>query len=211
MTPEQADRVLEQPFSVGGRRERLDDFTISHCRRVRDTAVELALVAGFRETNLKKIAVGATLHDLGKIGMRRIVEYPDKLTHEMARTMGTHPAKGEDLAFGTLHIRDWDVLRYIRNHHEKWNGEGYPDRLRGSKGQIGFDLSIMSYTDVIVSLLEDRSYRAGWTPREMKYYILNHTGKNGWFDPRVREIFCEWYDTSFGQVESYQPQLSNAS
>jgi putative two-component system response regulator len=163
-----------------------DHETEGHSRRVTELSLKLAVAIGMSDENLVHMRHGALLHDMGKIGIPdAILHKPDKLTDEEWQIMRTHP----DLAFNMLNSIDYlrEALEIPYFHHERWDGSGYPQGLKGE--QIPLAARIFAVADVWDALTSDRPYRRAWTQEEAINYIREQSGKH--FDPQVVELFLK--------------------
>lgn len=137
--------------------ESADSYTYGHCERVATYAVAVARALGLDAARQTTVQVGAYLHDVGKVRIpHEILNKPGKLTREERELMELHTIYGlellEDVDF------PWDIKPLIRWHHEKCDGSGYPDRLRGDA--IPLEAQIIGIVDVYDALTSTRSYRA---------------------------------------------------
>jgi putative two-component system response regulator len=161
-----------------------DRETEGHSRRVTELTAKLAHALGMSADDIMHIRRGALLHDVGKIGVPdSILHKPDQLTDEEWRIMRKHP----QLAYDML-----DPIEYLHpaliiplNHHEKWDGTGYPRGLKGE--EIPIAARLFAVVDVWDALTSDRPYRPAWSKEEALTYIREQTGKH--FDPQVVELF----------------------
>jgi putative nucleotidyltransferase with HDIG domain len=155
-------RDLEETFLAvirewGQSIESSDSYTFGHCTRVADTAVAVAQALGLDEMQLTTIRLGAYLHDLGKVKVpHEILNKPGPLTRDEFEVVQMHPGWGIDLLDGIEF--PWDIKPIIRWHHEKYDGSGYPDRLRGD--EIPLAAQIVGIVDVYDALTTTRAYRA---------------------------------------------------
>ena len=163
-----------------------DDDTGQHTRRVGDLAATLALALGLPETEVDLIRRAAPLHDLGKIGIRdSILLKPGPLSGAEAEVMRTHTVLGARL-LGSGHselIRSAESIAL--NHHERWDGCGYPQGLRAE--EIPLAARIVSVADVYDALTHDRPYRQAWALPMAFRWIEEESGSR--FDPVVAETF----------------------
>jgi putative nucleotidyltransferase with HDIG domain len=131
-------------------------YTFGHCERVAEYAVDIARRFGFLERQLTAVRLGAHLHDLGKVCVpSEILNKPGPLTAEEIEIMQTHPVRGVELLEGIQF--PWDIKPIIRWHHERYDGSGYPDGLRGEEIPIG--AQIIGIADAFDALTTTRSYR----------------------------------------------------
>jgi putative nucleotidyltransferase with HDIG domain len=136
--------------------ESSDSYTFGHCERVADNAVAVARALGLDELTQKTIRLGAYLHDVGKVNVpHEILNKPGPLTRDEFEVIQMHPVWGVDLLANVEF--PWDIKPIIRWHHEKYDGTGYPDRLRGD--EIPLSAQIVGIVDVYDALTTTRSYR----------------------------------------------------
>ncbi|HJP84743.1 MAG TPA: HD domain-containing phosphohydrolase [Gemmatimonadaceae bacterium] len=183
-------RFLEMAKQWGNSIESKDRYTQGHCERVAFFACVLADSAGFNSRSLFWFRIGALLHDIGKIIVpTEVLNKPGKLTEEEWAIMKRHPEAGLELVADI----DFpgDIRAIIRNHHERWDGTGYPDRLKGD--QIPFAARILCVADVYDALTTTRSYRPGLTHARAAEIMRSSTGQ---FDPELLETFLAWAETA---------------
>ena len=161
------NRLEETYFAVvrdwGQSIESSDTYTFGHCERVAGYAVALARELGLDENQQTTIRIGAYLHDLGKVRIpHEILNKPGALTPEEFRVIQMHPVWGLEL-LATVEF-PWDIKPIIRWHHERYDGTGYPDRLRGD--EIPINAQIICIVDVFDALTTTRSYRPALTFNE---------------------------------------------
>jgi putative nucleotidyltransferase with HDIG domain len=168
--------------------EAKDQTTHDHLARVETYAIEVAKDLGFSETELEALRAAALLHDIGKIAVPEyIISKPGKLTPEEFERMKTHTVVGAELV---ERIRfPYSVAPMVRGHHEKWNGAGYPDGLKGEDIPIG--ARILAAVDTLDALASDRQYRRALPLDRAIQVILAESGKS--FDPRVVEVLARRY------------------
>src|SRR5918997_4473319 len=136
--------------------ESSDTYTFGHSGRVAEYAVAIARAFGLADSELTAVRVGAHLHDVGKIPVpHEILNKPDKLTEAEFEVIKQHPVYGVELLASVDF--PWDVKPIVRWHHEKIDGTGYPDGLRGD--EIPLSAQIIGIADVYDALTTTRSYR----------------------------------------------------
>lgn len=136
--------------------ESSDSYTFGHCSRVADMAVQVAEAMGLDALSVTTIRLGAYLHDLGKVKVpHEILNKPGPLTRDEFEVVQMHPVWGMELLDGVEF--PWDLKPIIRWHHEKYDGTGYPDRLRGD--EIPLAAQIVGIVDVYDALTTTRAYR----------------------------------------------------
>jgi putative two-component system response regulator len=161
-----------------------DPMTEHHCGRVADLALVLARQAGLSQEDVEAVGYGAVLHDVGKIGINEaVLKKPGRLTDEERAEMQRHPVIGaailQPLRLGRV------VGPIVRAHHERWDGAGYPDGLRGSAIPIG--ARIVAVVDAHDAMTHDRPNRARLSDDEPRAELLRHRG--GQFDPELVDLF----------------------
>lgn len=164
--------------------ESKDRNTQGHCTRVADLACALARDAGMDERILLWLRMGALLHDVGKVTVPdAILTKTGPLTPSEQAVMRLHPITGEALLTGIDF--PWDIRPMIRHHHERWDGTGYPDRLRGE--EIPLAARLLTIVDVYDALTSARSYRPAFAPDDAVGLMRADSGTI--FDPRLLDVF----------------------
>jgi putative two-component system response regulator len=157
-----------------------------HCGRLAYRATRLAAYVGLRGYELEGVAYGALLHDVGKIAMpEHILRKPGPLTEDEAVTMRRHPVIGERICDPLRMSRDFAPI--IRHHHERWDGSGYPDGLRGERIPLG--ARIVSLADAYDAIVRDRPYRAARSHDEAVDELRRFAGRQ--FDPALVPLFID--------------------
>ena len=157
-----------------------DVHTNHHCQHVANHAVEIAHALGLSQGEVDVISRAAYLHDIGKIGMsNEILFKPGALTVVEKETAKRHVVVGAQL-LESFPLFQRGAL-YVRYHHERWDGGGYPDGLKGE--QIPLGARILTVADSYQAMIEDRPYRAALSAEEALDEIEKHTGTQ--FDPTV--------------------------
>jgi PAS domain S-box-containing protein/putative nucleotidyltransferase with HDIG domain len=161
-----------------------DHETEGHTQRVTTLTLQLARQMGIEDEELVHIRRGALLHDIGKMGVPdTILLKPGKLTDDEWVLMRKHPQLAYEMLTPILYLKD--ALDIPHFHHEKWDGSGYPQGLKGE--QIPLAARIFAVVDVYDALTSDRHYRKAWTKEKALEHIRAETGKH--FDPNVVEAF----------------------
>ena len=143
------------------------------------------------DTEIENISIAATLHDIGKIGMPdNILNKPGKLTDEEYEIMKKHTIIGRETLESTYSDKlSSEVLEYAKDitlhHHEKYNGKGYPEGLKGD--EITVISRIMAVIDVYDALANDRVYKKAMPKNEVEDFIISRSGID--FDPKIINIF----------------------
>jgi putative two-component system response regulator len=164
-----------------------DKETEGHTQRVVEKSLDFAKAAGIvDERELENIRMGALLHDVGKLGVPdAILLKPGKLTDEEWVVMRKHPVYAYKWLSPIAFLRDAIQVPYC--HHEKWDGSGYPQGLRGL--EIPLYARIFAIVDVWDALGSDRPYRAALPEAEVLAYIRKEAGSH--FDPELAKIFLD--------------------
>jgi putative two-component system response regulator len=167
--------------------EAKDAYTRGHSIRVSQYAVATASRLGFDGTSLDGIRLGAELHDIGKIGTKEaLLNKPGSLTADEFRQMTEHPALGEQMLY-PLARESPDVLRIVRSHHERLDGRGFPDGLRGEK--IPIEARIVAVADSFDAMTTERPYRESRPPEAALAELRRVAGTQ--LDPVAVEAFVE--------------------
>lgn len=161
-----------------------DRETEGHCQRVTDLTVKLAQSLGMSSDEIMHLRRGSLLHDMGKIGIPdSILHKPAALTDEEWVIMRKHPQLAYDMLYPIEYLRPALDIPY--NHHEKWDGTGYPRGLSGE--QIPLSARLFAIVDVWDAVTSDRPYRPAWSEETAATYIREQSGKH--FDPQVVDLF----------------------
>jgi putative two-component system response regulator len=167
--------------------EARDPYTLGHCDRLSRYAVALGEALGLDREMLRALRLGGYLHDLGKIAVPDgILLKPGPLDPIEQERIRAHPGAGSDLVLG---LRSLELVRPImRHHHEKWDGSGYPDGLKGEAIPLG--ARIISVVDVYDALHTDRPYKAALQRSEAVSLLMRETDA-GYWDPQIVDTFLE--------------------
>ncbi|HWX53621.1 MAG TPA: HD domain-containing phosphohydrolase [Verrucomicrobiae bacterium] len=181
---EHAESVL---FALALGIEARDPYTLNHCERLSSSAVELGRFLALDEDSVLALKRGGYLHDLGKVSVPdEILKKGASLTPEEWKIMKQHPEIGEAICRPLNSFRS--VLPIIRNHHELWNGAGYPDQLAGH--DIPLVARVLQVVDVYDALRTARPYKPALTHEEAERTMV-HSVRLGSLDPElVPEFFA---------------------
>jgi len=161
-----------------------DPYTRGHSEGVTRLAVQLARELGWDEADLEMLEFAALLHDVGKIAVPdAILRKPGPLTSEEWDVMHRHPYYSRQIVAPVEPLRR--LTPWIYHHHERWDGTGYPDGLKGEA--IPLAARIIAVADVWDALRSDRPYRKAWPEKKALEYIREQAGQH--FDPQVVEVF----------------------
>jgi putative nucleotidyltransferase with HDIG domain len=161
-----------------------DDDTGRHTARVTNYSILLGHQLGISPEDMERIRIGAPLHDIGKIGIAdAILQKTSKLTKEEFEIMKTHTTKGAKILETVPDLAP--VIPIVRSHHERWDGQGYPDKLAGEN--ISRLARIVAVADCFDAMTSNRPYRDG-LPAEVAFAeVEKQKGKQ--FDPEVANAF----------------------
>jgi cyclic di-GMP phosphodiesterase len=161
-----------------------DRETEGHSQRVAELTVKMSQAFGMSHDAIMHIRRGALLHDMGKIGVPdSILHKPGALTDEEWVRMRKHPQFAHDMLYPIEYLRP--ALEIPYSHHERWDGTGYPRRLKGE--EIPMAARMFAVVDVWDALTSNRPYRPAWSEEEALAYIREQSGKH--FDPQVVDLF----------------------
>ena len=164
-------------------------WTSGHSERVTRIGIAIGRQMGLPEEEIDRLHRGGLLHDVGKIGIpASVLDKPGQLDPEEFAIVRAHPVVGARI-LEPIHAYH-DVIGIVRHHHERYDGEGYPDRLAGD--QIPFLARVLAVADVFDALVSDRPYRSGWSPDLAIQHIGERAGSH--FDPTVVRAFLDLVD-----------------
>jgi HD-GYP domain-containing protein (c-di-GMP phosphodiesterase class II) len=186
-----------------------DPYTRGHSERVASYSMALSRHLGLKQDEVFRIHIAAILHDVGKLGIKDgILNKPGGLSDDEFEIMRQHPSIGAQIMSPIRMLKD--IIPGIRNHHETWDGNGYPDRLKGD--QIPMVARIIGVADTFDAMTTTRPYQQAMT---LEYVIAKMRSMSGTrFDPLVIDAFLaavEAGDISPPARESQMPTPSEAS
>ncbi|WP_313571921.1 HD-GYP domain-containing protein [Pantoea piersonii] len=160
-----------------------DDYTWLHSMAVCGLMINLAQQLGLDNRQVLRVGMGGLLHDVGKAAVPlEILNKPGKLTEEEFEVMRQHPVTGAQMLMEAN--AEADLLDIALHHHEKYDGSGYPHRLKGE--EISFYSRMAAVCDVYDALTSTRVYRKGWSPAEAMHNMLSWRGH---FDNQILYTF----------------------
>ncbi len=175
--------------------EAKDAYTKGHCERVERYTMILAKRIISDPERLFSLSVACILHDIGKIGVpEAILNKPGKLSPEEKAIMDRHPVIGAEIV---KNLYGFKLSPVIRHHHEWYNGNGYPDGLKGE--EIPLESRMMAIADTYDAMTTSRPYRDGLPPERAFQEIQDFSGRQ--FDPELVALFLDCYE-EFKQVET---------
>lgn len=200
MEQRQRTTFLKTLESLAKSLEARDTYTRGHSQRVCEVSIMIGEHLGLGPEAIEELRVGTILHDIGKIGVPdTVLNKPGRLTDEEFRIMKTHPVIGYEICKPLMLSEG--VLMIIRNHHEKLDGSGYPDGLKG--GELPLSLRIVCVADAFDAMSSKRPYR---NVMDMRYVMAELSkGAGVQFDPIVVESLKELLSTPRMQ-ECYRNQ-----
>jgi diguanylate cyclase (GGDEF)-like protein/putative nucleotidyltransferase with HDIG domain len=186
--------------------EAKDDTTHEHLQRVQVYALELGKKMALDPGALQALRAASILHDIGKLAVpEHIISKPGKLTPEEFEKMKIHPIVGAEILARVQF--PYDVVPIVRSHHEKWDGSGYPDGLKGEEIPVG--ARVLAAVDCLDALASDRQYRRALPLAEAMAAIVHEAGSS--FDPRIVRILEENYDAWEKLAWAKEPVASRLS
>ncbi|RKZ26154.1 hypothetical protein DRQ20_03605 [bacterium] len=163
--------------------EARDRYHRGHSERVKNYAERLSELLELSSKEKEKISIAAVLHDVGKVAIPDAILFkPGPLTEEEYETIKEHPVTGEEILRGV--IDDEDILLGIRHHHERWDGLGFPDGLKGE--EIPFIARVIATADTIDALRSPRAYKRSFNVQETIEALEGDRGKK--LDPSLVDI-----------------------
>lgn len=189
----QSQQELEEAFDIMieilviKRLEKKDKETEGHSRRVTEMTILLAQAMGIQGEELIAIRRAALLHDIGKLGIpQEILKKIGRLTVEERTTIEKHPVIGYEMVQEIPYLKK--SLDVIRSHHERLDGTGYPDGLKGQ--EIPFHARIFAVIDAWDAMMSSRAYRSGMSFEKAKAEL--EAGAGTQFDPAVVNAFFQF-------------------
>lgn len=189
---EQAERIRGDFFNaVSALCEALeskDKYTMGHSSRVAEISSAIAQQMGKTRYDITRINLAATVHDIGKIGIdQTILNKQSRLTVSEYELVRCHCEIGERILKPITH--DEEILSMVRHHHERFDGKGYPDGLKGNVGQCPSDWGILALADSYDAMISDRPYRKALPFETAISEIRINTGTQ--FDAEIVEAFLK--------------------
>lgn len=166
-----------------------DPTTSGHADRVVRYADALAKRCGLSDEDRSALALASLLHDVGKIGIpNSILTKPGALTEDEREIIRRHPAMGYEILEP---LQDHDNVRlWVYQHHERWDGRGYPEGLRGDEVALGGRILVLA--EVYDALAEPRSYKGAWEIPKITAFFRDQAGKH--FDPDLAHLVADGLD-----------------
>ncbi len=163
-----------------------DPYTESHSERVSSFAYQIGKLLGFDKNRLEKLRIAGFLHDIGKIGIPEAILFkPIRLTPKERRIIKKHSELGAQILeqYGEF----WEIVPWVRYHHENWDGTGYPEGLMAH--EIPLEARILALADALEAMSSDRVYRKALDVKKIREILLNGAGKQ--WDPYITRILVK--------------------
>ncbi len=183
------ETFYEIVFALADTIEKRDPYTGGHTKRVMDYSIAIGKEMGLDKGEMERLKLTAILHDIGKIGIRDIVLLKEgKLTDEEYAIIKAHTIYGAEIL---QHVKKLDViLPGVKYHHEKFDGTGYPEKLKGK--EIPLIARIIAVADTFDAMTTDRPYRKGLSFETALSELKSEAGKQ--FDPIVVASFIKVFE-----------------
>ncbi len=161
-------------------------YTSGHSQRVAEISAAVAKELGMPRDSIEKIKLAGLIHDIGKIGVRgSVLNKPAKLTNEEFQHIKSHPEIGERILSPV--VEGEEILEIVRHHHERYDGSGYPDGVKGEHISLG--AGILAVADAYDAMTSKRPYRKAMSAETACAEV--ERGKGTQFDPEVAEAFLK--------------------
>ena len=171
--------------------EAKDRYTAGHSERVTAYALVLSDMLGLDKRQRSIVEISALLHDVGKIGVpESILNKPGQLEKGEYDIIKYHPIQGSDIVRKIDHPFAEEVARAVRAHHERWDGQGYPDGLEGR--QLSIVARILTISDAFDAMTTSRAYRKGLAPEVAISRLRDDAGSQ--FDAELVALFAKSFD-----------------
>jgi response regulator RpfG family c-di-GMP phosphodiesterase len=205
LSQEIVDTQKEVIFTLGELVDTRSKGTANHVRRVAEFSYLLALKAGIEQDKTELMKLASPMHDIGKIGIPdSVLNKPDKLNESEYELIKTHSGIGYDI----LKKSRREILKaatiIAREHHERWDGQGYPQGLK--ENEIHISGRITGLADVFDALTHSRVYKNAWPNDHAIQFIREQRGKH--FDPELVDLFLENTDEFIAINDRYPEENS---
>ena len=181
------DIFLDYIKSIAAALDARDAYTHGHSRRVAEFSIGIGKELGLSEGELEFLELSATIHDIGKIGISEsVLNKPGKLTDEEFKIIQSHVVKGSKILEPMSRLRA--LMPGVRHHHERYDGRGYPDGLKGD--EVHLVARIISVADTYDAMITSRVYRNG-LPKEVAFEEIKK-GAGTQFDPKLTIAFIDF-------------------
>ena len=179
--------------------EAKDTYTRGHSDRVSEYSVLIGEKLGLPEDQIKTLRIGGLFHDIGKIGIPdSILLKPDKLSDDEYSQIKNHPSIGAHILGSAVIFKD--IIPIVKHHHERYDGNGYPSRLKGE--EIPYIARIAAVADTFDAMTSRRSYRGPIDIEHVKEEIKRCEGTQ--FDPQIAEVFLDILNNDYDKIKDIQ-------
>ncbi len=180
-----------------------DHYTNGHSFRVAAYAKAMANSLEFSDIDKEQLYFAGLIHDVGKVGIpEAILRKPGKLTPEEYEQIKAHPRLGGDILKG---IKQFPIFEQVaRSHHERYDGTGYPDGLKGE--EIPLNARIVTICDTFDAMTSDRSYRKALSDKVALEELIRYKGTQ--FDPYLVDIFIDLYNSYPDSIRNHVDELA---
>lgn len=179
--------------------EAKDSYTRGHSDRVSEYSVLIGEKLGLPEEQIKTLRIGGLFHDIGKIGIPdSILLKPSKLTDDEYSQIKNHPSIGAHILGSAVIFKD--IIPIVKHHHERYDGNGYPSRLKGE--EIPYIARIAAVADTFDAMTSRRSYRGPIDIEHVKEEIKRCESTQ--FDPQIAEVFLDILNNDFDKIKEIQ-------
>jgi putative two-component system response regulator len=201
---ERAESVL---FALARSIEGKDPYTEGHCERLAGYSAQLGEHLRLPEVEIKALRRAAIVHDIGKVAVPdSILLKPARLTRSEQAILRRHPVVGERICAPLKSFQL--VLPIIRHHHEKMNGAGYPDGLKGE--EIPLTARVLAIADVYDALTTKRPYKPALSIEDA-LRVMRKEVRRGWWDPEIFQAFEQIKEKEDQTTEAFQPAMAMAA
>ena len=174
------DTFLTTVYTLAETIEKRDPYTGGHTKRVMHYSIAMGEVMGLTGKEIEKLGLSAMLHDVGKIGIRdNVLLKEDKLGDEEFRLIKMHTTYGKEVLKHVKYFKD--IIPGVLNHHERYDGKGYPEGLKGE--EIDIIARIIAVADAYDAMTTDRPYRKALSYKDATEEIKKCSGTQ--FDPEI--------------------------
>jgi HD-GYP domain-containing protein (c-di-GMP phosphodiesterase class II) len=174
-----------------------DSYTREHCDRVNLLTAELGAACGLSSDDLAVLSLASIVHDIGKVGVPdRVLLKPGRLDADEWEVMKSHSVKGERIAENMRMTRAGVIAKIVRHHHESFDGNGYPDGLKGE--DIPIHCRVLLVVDGYDAMGSSRPYHEGRPHQKIMGILDSESGRK--LDPEIFRVFSGLIEHSAGRV-----------
>lgn len=179
--------------------EAKDAYTRGHSDRVSEYSVLIGKRLGLQDSDIRLLQIGGLFHDIGKIGVPDSILLKEaRLTDDEYSQIKNHPSIGAHILSNATIFAD--IIPIVKHHHEKFDGTGYPGRLKGE--EIPYLARIAAIADTFDAMTSVRPYRKALPLDIVKEEFKKYSGTQ--FDPNIAKVFLEILETDYGEIEKIQ-------